>query len=54
MPNDQTAYEKELRAELAVMRRIVVVLGRLPVSTQERIVRYLVDRYETAKGSTTP
>jgi hypothetical protein len=43
-----TDYERKLRAEIAAIRRIVAVLDKLDQATQERIVRYLVDRYETA------
>ena len=42
-----TDYERKLRAEITAIRRIVAALDKLDPATQQRIVRYLVDRYET-------
>lgn len=42
---ETTTYEQKLRAEIAAIRRIVAALDKLDETTQERIVRYLVDRY---------
>lgn len=43
---ETTPYEQALRAEIAAIRRIVGALDKLDAATQERIVRYLVDRYQ--------
>jgi len=47
---EQTAYEQKLRAEIAAIRRIVAALDTVDTATQERIVRYLVDRYEITRA----
>jgi hypothetical protein len=44
-----TEYEQALRAEIAAIRRIIAALDKLDQPVQERIVRYLVDRYEVTK-----
>lgn len=41
----RTPYEDALRAEIAAIRRIVAALETVDTPTQERIVRWLVDRY---------
>jgi hypothetical protein len=42
---DVTPYERQLLAELAAIRRIDRALQAVDTETQQRIVRYLVDRY---------
>jgi hypothetical protein len=44
-----TDYETALRAEIAAIRRIVAALDTVDPAVQERIIRYLVDRYGEAK-----
>jgi hypothetical protein len=46
---NQTDYETALRAEIAAIRRIVAALDTVDPAVQERIIRYLVDRYGEAK-----
>ena len=45
-----TPYETALRAEIAAIRRIVAALETVDTSVQERIIRYLVDRYTEPKS----
>ena len=40
-----TDYERNLHNEILAIRRIVAALDKLDEDTQQRIVRYLVDRY---------
>ena len=40
-----TDYERNLHNEILAIRRIVAALDRVDAETQQRIVRYLVDRY---------
>ena len=47
---EQTDYETALRAEIAAIRRIVAALETVDPTVQERIIRYLVDRYTEAKS----
>jgi hypothetical protein len=42
-----TEYELALRQEINAIRRIVAALDKLDPDVQQRIVRYLVDRYGT-------
>lgn len=42
----RTEYEDSLRAEIAAIRRIVAALESVDEPKQQRIVRWLVDRYE--------
>jgi hypothetical protein len=46
-----TPYETKLRAEIAAIRRIVAALETLTPAAQERIIRWLVDRYTTETKS---
>jgi len=46
---EQTTYEQKLRAEIAAIRRIVAALDTVDTATAERIIRYLVDRYEISR-----
>ncbi len=40
-----TDYEQALHNEILAIRRIVAALDKVDAETQQRIVRYLVDRY---------
>jgi hypothetical protein len=46
----RSPYEDALRAEIAAIRRIVAALETVDTAVQERIVRYLVDRYSSPVG----
>lgn len=46
MSTTRTAYKQQLRDEIAAIRRIVAALDTVDEPTQQRIVRWLVDRYE--------
>jgi hypothetical protein len=48
----RSPYEDALRAEIAAIRRIIDALDSVDPPTQERILRYLVDRYATPKDAT--
>lgn len=45
-----TEYEKALHAEILAIRRIVAALDKLDSDVQQRIVRYVADKYGTKEG----
>ena len=45
-----TDYERNLHNEILAIRRIVAALDKVDEDTQQRIVRYLVDRYGGEKS----
>jgi hypothetical protein len=41
-----TDYERRLRAEIAAIRRIVAAVDKLDRDAQQRVARYVTDRYD--------